>query len=171
MTDFTPLDSLVAEVRALSDERRSGKERARLAYLTDCERIDADLVPRLRAKMVELMEMHGLTKTQLGEVYGTKNRRTILDVLAYGGPEIAVDPAKSAARKAAHDAPNTTNGFEVDSDGKVRVNFEGAQAVTDVNRLDATGDAALVRRLVNETAETDDLVAQFENWVKRHGLG
>lgn len=158
------LDTLIETVRSLHAQRVEAKERARVAYLADLDRVDADFVPQIKAAMLELSTQHGLNKTALGEVYGTKNRKTILDILGWGGPTAAPRPA-AAVRRAAHE---NTEPFSLDSDGRVVVNWDDKTAVSDRTRLNVTGDPVLKARLVTETADTDDLVKEFEAWISRN---
>lgn len=153
-------DELIRTIRELRSQRASGKERARVAYLADMERIDADLVPKLRGAMDELRNQHGFSKTMLGEVYGSKNRKTILDILAWG--TAAPAPANTATP-----TPADTK-FTLDKSGRVVVNWDNKTAVSDRERLNVTGDDSLRARLVTETAETDDLVREFEAWISRN---
>lgn len=154
-------DELIHTIRELRGQRASGKERARVAYLADMERIDADLVPKLRGAMDELRNQHGFSKTMLGEVYGSKNRKTILDILAWG----TAAPANTA--HPATPTPADTK-FTLDKSGRVVVNWDNKTAVSDRERLNVTGDDSLRARLVTETAETDDLVKEFEAWISRN---
>lgn len=157
-------DELIHTIRELRGQRVSGKERARVAYLADMERIDADLVPKLREAMGELMKQHGFSKTMLGEVYGSKNRKTILDILAWG---TAAAPAPASTAHPATPTPIETK-FTLDKSGRVVVNWDNKTAVSDRERLNVTGDDSLRARLVTETAETDDLVKEFEAWISRN---
>lgn len=158
-------DELIRTIRELRGQRASGKERARVAYLADMERIDADLVPKLRGAMDELRNQHGFSKTMLGEVYGSKNRKTILDILAWGNAA----PANAAPATAHPAAPTPTDAkFTLDKSGHVVVNWDNKTAVSDRERLNVTGDDSLRARLVTETAETDELVKEFEAWISRN---
>lgn len=151
------VDRLIETIRTTRTARHAEKKAALQDYLDALAAIDEKHMPVLRTAMEDLRDKHGFNKTRLGEAYGTKNRQTILDILRY-----AVTPKSSAS------APATTpEKFSLDSTGNVVVNWGGRTATSDRNRLNVSGDPSLIQRLTIETAETDDLVKEFEAWVSR----
>lgn len=144
----------------------------RKAYQEGFEQFEADIA-RQRAEfmgslerdvMIAVGQAHeaGVPKSQIAQAYGVKNRGVIIDLVK------TYESLDTEETVLSQDATfDWDYGFDEDQTPLCKVTLAGASALVDPDRVKGSvlgeedGSKELYLRLINNTPEEDELVAQF----------